>query len=316
MDFELNIIHWLQSLRNTFLDFFFEITTMLGEELVLIVILGYVYWCYDKLIGEKMGLIVFVSLSINNLIKILVHRTRPYLVDSNIINLRPETSQGYSFPSGHTQIASTNYFGLYFLIKKKWLLWIAIIVTILVSISRMYIGAHYLTDILTGFVLGILIAYYISQYYDKIRNINLVYIIIFIITLLVFIVALIYYYIANLNNGVLNALNLYLDVQLIAKELGTIGGFVLGIFYEKKYVDFNQHKNIYKNIIRFILGIIIVVGGRSLLKYLFGLIINPNNLTNQEILSIFSLIFEYTRYFIIVFIGIGIYPKLFRYLKI
>lgn len=316
MDFELDIIHFLQSLRNTFLDFFFESSTILGEEVTLIIVLGYVYWCYDKVAGEKMGFIIFISLSVNNLLKVVFQRTRPYLVDSTIENLRPETSQGYSFPSGHTQIASTTFFGLYYLIKKNWLLILAIIASTLVAISRMYIGVHYLTDVLAGLIIGIFIAYYISKYYDKIRNMNMFYSLILIISIFIFIIALIYYYLINVDQGILDAHIFYLDGKFPAKLFGTVGGFIVGIFYEKKYVNFQQHNNILKNILRFILGITIVIGILFILKYTFLIVFNPDNLVNQGFMGILSLILVYLRYFVVVFIGIGMYPKLFKYLNI
>ncbi len=316
MGFELDLIHFLQSLRNTFLDFFFELTTMLGEEIVLIVILGYVYWCYDKLVGEKMGIILFISLGINNFLKVLVHRQRPYLVDSTVENLRPETSQGFSFPSGHTQIVSTTYFSLYYILKKKWLLILAITVSVLVAISRMYIGVHYLTDVLAGLILGILISYYISKYYDRIKNINLMYFLIFISSLLILIVVILYYYLININQGILDAYKFYIDAKFTVKLLATIGGFAIAIYYEKKYVKFKQHKIIYKNILRFLFGIIIVIGSLFILKYTFLIIINPDNLVDEGFMGILSLLLVYLRYFIVVFIGIGIYPKIFKYLNI
>jgi len=312
MGFELEIIHWLQSLRNGLLDHFFEYATMLGEEVILILILGYVYWCHDKLIGEKIGFTVFISLAFNNLLKLIVMRQRPFVVDSTITNLRPETSDGFSFPSGHTQTAATYSFGLYYFIKKRWLLIVAIIITTLVAISRMYIGVHYLTDVLAGALIGIGIAFLVSKYYDKITYMKQIYLALLGLTLLAMVGILVYYYIQNTTNGVLDAPTYYEKGSAIIKQLGTISGFVVAILYEKKYVKFENHRILYKNIIRFVLGVGIILLLRLGLKALFGLIVNPENLTNQGFQSVLAIILDYLRYFIMLFVGIGLYTKLFK----
>jgi len=312
MGFELEIIHWLQSFRNGLLDHFFVYATMFGEEVILILILGYIYWCHDKLIGEKIGITVFVSLAINNLLKLIVMRQRPFVVDSTITNLRPETSGGYSFPSGHAQTAATYSFGLFYVIKKRWLLIVAIIITTLVAVSRMYIGVHYLTDVLTGALIGIGIAFLVSKYYDKITYMKQIYLALLGLTLLAMVGILVYYYIQNTTNGVLDASAYYEQGSTIVKQLGTISGYVIAILYEKKYVQFENHRILYKNIIRFVLGVGIILLLRVGLKALFGLIVNPENLTDQGAQSILAISFDYLRYFIMLFVGIGLYTKLFK----
>jgi len=170
LEFELQIIRWLQSIRNAFLDNLFEFFTLFGEELVVIAVLGGIYWCVNKKVGERLAITVFISLGINSLLKIIFMRPRPFMADDSIINLRPETSGGYSMPSGHAQSASTVFFGLYQFFKKRYLLIVAIVITVLVAISRMYIGVHYLSDVLVGGLLGILIAYLMYRWIGKKEN--------------------------------------------------------------------------------------------------------------------------------------------------
>jgi len=119
MSFEIEIILWLQSFRNGFLDALFEFFTMFGEELVIIAILGFVYWCFDKKSGEQIGITVFVSLALNSIIKVIVQRPRPYSVDSRIDRVREATSGGYSFPSGHTQGAASVFGSIAIWFRKR-----------------------------------------------------------------------------------------------------------------------------------------------------------------------------------------------------
>ena len=316
MQFELEIIYWLQNLRNTFLDLLFEFITLFGEELIIIGILGLIFWCINKEIGKRLAITVFISLGINSLLKVIIMRTRPFLVDSNITNLRPETSGSYSLPSGHTQSASTVFFGLFYFFKKKYLLYFAIIITFLVGLSRMYIGVHYLTDVLAGGLLGLALVYLINYYLNKLKNPFKLYYLIAVIGILTFIIfTIIHIFIANTSTTFL-AESFYFNIENIAKMIGALVGFIVGISIENKYINFNNHKNIFKNIIRFILGIIVVFLARIALKELFILFVNPENLTDEIFLSILAVLFDFLRYSIMVIIGIGIYPFVFKKLNI
>ncbi len=317
MGFELDIIRWMQSIGNDVWDFLFNTFTILGEEVVLIIILGFVYWSYDKKIGEKIGFTVFLSLTLNSLIKLVVKRPRPFMVDNTIENMRPETAEGYSFPSGHTQTASTAFFSLYYFIKKKWLLIVAIIVTTLVALSRMYLGVHYLTDVLVGAILGILIAWLVSKYYDKIKNITKVYNVLLILSFIAVAVVIIINYFNNATDAGFDAAQFYFDSESVLKMLGTVAGFIIGINYEKAHVNFENHRHIWLNLARFAIGIVLILAVRYGLKFLFGFIVDSESLViGDSLKGILAALFDFIRYTAMLLVGIGLYPKLFKLLKI
>ncbi|MGM0495693.1 MAG: phosphatase PAP2 family protein [Bacillota bacterium] len=316
MKFELELVRWLQSLRNSFLDLLFEIITLFGEELIIIGILGFIFWCINKEIGKRLAITVFISLGINALLKVIIMRTRPFLVDSSITNLRPETSGSYSMPSGHTQSTSTVFFGLFYFFKKKYLLYFAITITILVGLSRMYIGVHYLTDVLVGGLLGLALVYLVNHFLNKTKNPIKFYYLIAVIGILVFIIfTIIHVFRSNTSSGFI-AEEFYFNIENIAKMIGALVGFIIGVSLENKYINFNNHNVIYKNIIRFVLGIGVVFIARILLKEVFLLIVNPDQLTDEIFLSILAVIFDFLRYTIMVLVGIGLYPYLFKKLHI
>ena len=47
-DWEVQFIQWLQSMSSPVIDTIAKVFTMMGDEILLILLLGYTYWCYDK----------------------------------------------------------------------------------------------------------------------------------------------------------------------------------------------------------------------------------------------------------------------------
>lgn len=106
------------------------------EELILLCVSGSLAWILAKIL------------------KILIHTTRPFDVFSQVQSLFVET--GYAFPSGHTMVASTIAFALFFVNKKVG--YVFILFALLIGLARIISGVHFPIDILGGFVFGALIA--------------------------------------------------------------------------------------------------------------------------------------------------------------
>ena len=109
---------------------------------------------------KKIGISIITNLGIvtilNQIIKFIMQRPRP--TEFRIIE---ET--GYSFPSGHSMISMAFYGYLIYLIykyvKNKYIKWISIVLLSIlicaVGISRIYLGVHYTSDVLGGFLISI-----------------------------------------------------------------------------------------------------------------------------------------------------------------
>ena len=121
---EAQIIKWIQSFSHPILDDVFQVVTMLGEELFIIVAMALIYWVFNKEMGKYLCYSLCVTLCVNGIIKSLVKAPRP-IGEEGIRSLRVETADGYSFPSGHTQSSSTFFFSVACWIKKWWLFLIA-----------------------------------------------------------------------------------------------------------------------------------------------------------------------------------------------
>lgn len=317
MAFELEIIHWLQSFSNRFWDFFFQFWTMFGEELIIIAILGFMYWCYDKKIGEALGITVFVSLVLNSVIKVLFHRLRPFQVDSQIANIRPDTATGYAFPSGHTQGAATVFGSLAIWVKKRWLTIVVTVIIVMVALSRMYLGAHFLSDVIVGGLLGIGLSFAFYYYLSKTENKQRLYNVVLALFGLVFIGSFVFYLItATTSIDQTDASIFYNNLEGVAKMMGAIFGFVFGVGFEKKRVNFENHNKLWKNLIRFAGGVLVVMAIRLALKAVFSLIVDPEALIDGEMFKAsLVVIFDFIRYYAMVFVGIGIFPMLFKKFK-
>ncbi|MDD3113274.1 MAG: phosphatase PAP2 family protein [Candidatus Izemoplasmatales bacterium] len=315
MTFEVELIQWLQSFRSDFWDFFFQFWTFFGEELVVIGILGFLYWCYDKKTGETIGLTVFISLVLNSIIKVIFQRPRPYVNPANGIDgIRLDTAGGYSFPSGHTQGAAVVFGSLAVWLKKRWLTIVSVVIIVMVAISRMYLGVHYLSDVLVGGLLGVGLAFIFHKLFENDANRQKIYLISLVSSIALFLISfVVYIFISQPDGDISGPQALYNSMEGVAKMVGAIVGFVTGIRFEAKHVQFENHRIIWKNILRFVVGVGIVMGVRIGLKEIFTLIVDSEALVEGSMVpAAFAVIFDGIRYGIMVFVAIGVYPYLFR----
>ena len=275
---ELEILRSIQSIANPFLDILFQLITMCGEQIVLISIIAVIYCTLDKKFGEYIAYSVLTSVLLNNTIKDIFKMKRP-IGEKGIRTLREQTATGYSFPSGHTQNASSFYGAMAIYLKKRVMHIIATIMIILVGFSRLYLGVHYPKDVIVGGILGVLTSLICYKLYNKFENKMLLYV----ITFVIFIPALTFAHSADFIKG-----------------MGTYLGFIIGIYIEKKYVNFSVEGSTGNKIIRVLLGILILLTLQVGLKVLL-----PS-----------ATIFSFIRYLLISLTGIGIYPMVFKKFKV
>lgn len=156
--FDETIISFIEGIRNNTLTSICKVITYLGEAkiiLIVAVLLGAYYYFVKK--NKQRGILVVFNMVnvavLNQGIKMLVKRPRP-------LNMLVEET-GYSFPSGHSMI-SMGFYGLliYFvntskLSKTKKIIYTIILsfVILAVGFSRIYLCAHYPSDIIGGYMI-------------------------------------------------------------------------------------------------------------------------------------------------------------------
>lgn len=96
-----------------------------------------------------------VALAVGQIIGGAVDRARPYETMANVHLLVDKTTD-FSFPSDHATVAGAVAVGLLFA-NRRWGI-IASILAILMAFTRVYVGAHYPSDVLAGLVLGGLVS--------------------------------------------------------------------------------------------------------------------------------------------------------------
>lgn len=153
---------------------FMKIFTFLGSTpfITLLCVLVFVILFYKKQkeYAYKCAGILVISTLMNNIVKVIVRRPRPEYITV--------VENTFSYPSGHTMASVTLYgFLIYFLLKSKisksYKVVFSIIlgiIPVLVGMSRIYLGAHYFSDVFGGALLSIILLSSIDIIYDKTLN--------------------------------------------------------------------------------------------------------------------------------------------------
>lgn len=173
------VFHLFRGIRSPRYDDVFLNIMLLGQkEVILPVVIALFGW----LIIKKRWRAAFHALALGFLaaasifvVKNIIQTPRPWGIVQNL------NEASFSMPSGHTTLATTLFMGLAFLMARsmrsnfRWPIYtVALLITLAVGIARLYLGAHWFTDVLGGWLLStaILILVIISYQREKTNRIN------------------------------------------------------------------------------------------------------------------------------------------------
>ena len=152
------IYSFIISIKSDYMTNIMKFITFFGSTkfIIFLMIIFLIMGLKKKKMFNIINVIIIGDVILNNLVKILVRRDRPEL-----INLVHETS--FSFPSGHTMVSVTLYGFIIYLIlnskldKKKKCMFISLLTLLitLIVISRIYLGVHYFSDCIGGIALAL-----------------------------------------------------------------------------------------------------------------------------------------------------------------
>lgn len=168
-ELDLNILLFIQdNLRADGLTWFLKIITSAGSILLAVAAVAFV------VLGSRerklVGLTAFVSVGVdialvNGVLKHIFARSRPFVTFDEVVPLMDVLSE-YSFPSGHTALAFAMAFVFYRKLPKCYGV-LALVVAGLVGFSRVYLGVHYLSDVVAGAFVGYVAAVIAEKLVDR-----------------------------------------------------------------------------------------------------------------------------------------------------
>lgn len=285
-ELELRLIEWLRSVATPTTDAIFEFITALAEQSILIAVLVIIYFFYSKKAGQNMAFTIFFSMLLNNSLKGLVNRVRPF--NHPLATFEPariETATGASFPSGHTQNATVSYTLFSRLFKSKTIKWVIVCLIGLVGISRVVLGVHYPTDVIAAIAIGLFSVWVGSYLHKRYEDDFQKQMVLYGLMALFFLPFVFIFWHSEYSEIVI-----YKDFY---SAYAFYLGYVLAVFFEKKFVDFDCSPSVKTRLIRTVLAVFVVILVQFGLKMVF-----PEN----------SIVFDMLRYFLLAVLTLGVYP--------
>lgn len=292
METALEMLRSLEGIRSPILDFIIQTVTRFGEELIIFGVICVLYWCINKDAAYKLGLIFFASGITVQGLKVSFRVERPFVLDNTLspVPSAIEAATGYSFPSGHTQGATSLYGYFAYTVKRKWLKVLFVLAFVAVAFSRMYLGVHTIFDVTVAMAVTLAAVILINKFYTLFAcgKYDVI-----VASLLAGVSVLLCVY------SFILAKTGYVDASQINdcfKSGGAGVGFALGFYLERKYLRFEvSAPKIYMHVLKLLVGILGALAFKSGLK-----LIAPGNLA-----------IDFVRYFLTILWVIYLYPMLF-----
>lgn len=237
-----------QSLSSEWMVALFAALSFLGAEEFYVLLLPLVYWCIDRRVGIALGYISLLSAWLNHAIKYLFDIPRP--TDPRLVIDYPEPTP--SFPSGHAQNAIVNWGYLALRFRKPAMNVLAIVLIVLISLSRIVLGLHFPQDIAAGWLIGLLLLMAYAWAQPRIAR-----------------------WLAAQSQGMHVALAVIVPLLLLfvypadtqgrypaeagVTTAGTLLGFGLGIVMERAWVRFRVEGSVRRRALRLLAGLVVLV---------------------------------------------------------
>lgn len=301
--FDMGFLYLLEKLRCPALDVLMQIFTYFGEELLFMVIALGIFWCVDKREGYYLLTVGFVGTVLNQFLKLWYRIPRPWVKDPDftVVESARSGATGYSFPSGHTQNVAGTFGGIALWTKRRWLKIVSVLLLLLTSFSRMYLGCHTLSDVLVSLLVAAVLALALYPLFRSMReHPNRMYPVLAVMLAVGFgylLFVKLYAFpadldIENYREGLKNAYSL----------LGALLGMLVVYPIERKYVRFETRAVWWAQLLKIALGLLGALAVKEGVKALF-----------QAIFGTAVLFPNLIRYFLLVLFAGLIWPLTFRF---
>jgi membrane-associated phospholipid phosphatase len=283
----LEFIRAVQAARDPALDALFLTITSLGSKEFYFLLLPLMLWCVDFVVGVRVAALFLLSTYVNVDLKDLFVLPRPFELDPSV---QLYDVIGYGLPSGHAQLSIVVWGALAHALKETWSWVIAGCLVALIGFSRVYLGVHFPTDVLAGWLIGALLLTAYIVFHARLER-----------------------WLAqrDLGTQLTTAVALPLILLLLhatddtTRLMGVLLGAGVGVALLRMRVDYDAGGSLWQRGVRFVLGMAVVLALRFGLKA-----ISPHS---PEPLY---LVADFLRYAILgLWMGLGA-PWLFRTLRL
>ncbi len=243
LDWGIEVVVGLQQYSPTF-DLPFKCLTFLGNLEFFLIFMPFIYWCIERRTGARLLVLFLISAYVNTIAKEIAAQPRPFQYDSRVRALVP--AGGGGLPSGHTQSAVVVWGYLASQFRHRWLWVIAGSLMIGIPLSRLYLGVHFPTDLLGGYVIGaILLVLYLGLG-------------MWVETWLIKKGMIWQMATAVLLPGVLILAN-PIGAPYALSACGVLLGFGLAIVLERRWVLFCTGTGVWKKLLRYLAGMLVLI---------------------------------------------------------
>ncbi len=263
----MKVLYALESIRVPWLDTVMAAITHLGEETVFMVAALFVFWCVSKRHGYYLLAVGFAGTVLNQFLKLLFRIPRPWVLDSDFTIVESARAQatGYSFPSGHTQNAIGTFGGIARFTRRKWVRVAAIVVAVLVPLSRMYLGVHTPLDVGVAAVIAVALVFALYPLMERSDSRHGVMGAVLAVMLALAAGYLLFVSLYPFPADV-DAANLASGVENAWKLLGATVGMLVGWWLDVRFIHFDTRAVWYVQLIKLVGGLALLLGIRAALK--------------------------------------------------
>lgn len=263
----MEVLYALESIRVPWLDTAMAAITHLGEETVFMVAALFVFWCVSKRHGYYLLAIGFAGTVLNQFLKLLFRIPRPWVLDSDFTIVESARAQatGYSFPSGHTQNAIGTFGGIARFTRRKWVRAAAIVIAVLVPLSRMYLGVHTPLDVGVAAVIAVALVFALYPLMERSDSQHGVMGAVLAVMLALAVGYLLFVSLYPFPADV-DAANLASGVENAWKLLGATVGMLVGWWLDVRFIHFDTRAVWYVQLIKLVGGLALLLGIRAALK--------------------------------------------------
>ena len=263
----MKVLYALESIRTPWLDTVMAAITHLGEETVFMVAALFVFWCVSKRHGYYLLAIGFAGTVLNQFLKLLFRIPRPWVLDSDFTIVESARAQatGYSFPSGHSQNAIGTFGGIARFTRRKWVRVAAIVVAVLVPLSRMYLGVHTPLDVGVAAVIAVALVFALYPLIERSDSRHSVMGAVLAVMLALAVGYLLFVSLYPFPADV-DAANLASGVENAWKLLGATVGMLVGWWLDVRFIHFDTRAVWSVQLIKLVGGLALLLGIRAVLK--------------------------------------------------